>query len=169
MAKAMVKCLYCEQMFDRNDPANNAIKIGRRYAHKQCSDEHDEQMTQDEKDEKALYEYCKDIFKEDYNYLKIKKQIESYIKNYQYSYSGMLKALKWFFEIKKESVEKANGGVGIIPYIYQDAYKYYYTLFLAQKKNKEKDNYNIKTKTVIIESPRMWIAPPKLFNLGEDG
>lgn len=169
MAKAMVKCLYCGQQFDRNDPANNAIKIGRRYAHKQCSDERNAQMSQEERDQEALYNYCKELFKEDYNYLKIKKQIESYIKNYQYTYSGMLKALKWFFEVKKENIEKANGGIGIVPYIYQDAYKYYYSLYLAQQRNEQKHNdYNVKTKVIVIESPRMWIAPPKLFNLGDD-
>ena len=45
MAKAIVKCPYCEQSFDRNDPSIEWEKVGRRYAHKKCYTSHMEGMT----------------------------------------------------------------------------------------------------------------------------
>ena len=112
MAKAIVKCLYCGEQFDRNDPSNHFIKIGRRYAHQRCANEYNESLTQEQKDLNALIEYIKDLLKEDYNFMKVKKQIEDYHKKYDYSYSGMLRSLKWFYELKGNSREAANGGIG---------------------------------------------------------
>ena len=39
--------------------------------------------------------------------------------------------LKYFFEIKKNSIEKSKGSIGIIPYIYSEAALYY------EKRDKE--------------------------------
>ena len=168
MAKAIVKCLYCGEQFDRNDPSNHFIKIGRRYAHQRCANEYNESLTQEQKDLNALIEYIKDLLKEDYNFMKVKKQIEDYHKKYDYSYSGMLRSLKWFYEVKNNSIDKANGGIGIIPFIYNEAYKYYYNIYLAQQKNKDIENYQTKITEITIQSPRMYVRPPHLFDLDEE-
>ncbi len=165
MAKAIVKCLYCGEQFDRNDPSNHFIKVGRRYAHQKCAEEYNDSLTQEQKDLKDLIEYIKDLLKEDYNFMKVKKQIEDYHKKYDYSYSGMLRSLKWFYEVKNNSIDKANGGIGIIPFIYNDAYRYYYNIYLAQQKNKDIENYQTKVTEITIQSPRMHVRPPQLFNL----
>ena len=68
----------------------------------------------------------------------MKKQIEKYRVEYQYSYTGMLRSLKYWYEIKKIPFDKTKG-VGIIPYIYQDAYNYYYTIWLANQKAQEEN------------------------------
>ena len=78
------------------------------------------------------------LFNEDYINARVRKQINQYKEEYNYTYSGMLKALIYFFEIKKNSIEKANGGIGIIPYIYKDAFNYYYAIWEAQQKNEAK-------------------------------
>jgi len=80
----------------------------------------------------------------------------------------MLKSLKWFYEIKRNNKESSNGRIGIIPYIYEDAKKYYYNLYLAQQRNKDVKEYRLEVKEIVIASPRMYIAPPKLFDLGEE-
>ena len=59
---------------------------------------------------------------------------------YDFTYSGMLKSLKWFYEIKHNDKDSSNGRIGIIPYIYKDAYDYYYNLYLAQQRNKDIEN-----------------------------
>lgn len=56
--------------------------------------------------------------------------MNDYIREYQYTYSGMLKALVYFYEVKGNNKNKANGGIGIIPFIYKDAYNYYYNLWM---------------------------------------
>jgi len=80
----------------------------------------------------------------------------------------MLKSLKWFYEIKHADKESSNGRIGIIPYIYEDAKKYYYNLYLAQQRNKNIQNYRLEVKEIVIASPRVYIAPPKLFDLGDE-
>ena len=168
MAKAMVKCLYCGEQFDRNNPENSFVKINRRYAHKKCAEEHDKNLTQEEKDLNNLIDYIKEILKEDYNFIKVKKQIEEYHKNYNYSYSGMLRSLKWFYEIKNGSTDNARGGIGILPYIYNDAYKYYYNIYLAQQRNQQVQNYKTPILEVTIQSPVMDVRPPHLFKFDEE-
>jgi len=42
----------------------------------------------------------------------------------------MLKALKYWYEVKKNPLD-TNRGIGIIPYIYNQAKEYYYALYLA--------------------------------------
>ena len=80
----------------------------------------------------------------------------------------MLKSLKWFYEIKHGDKESANGRIGIIPYIYEDAKKYYYQLYLAQERNKNVKEYTLQVKEIVIASPRMYIPPPRLFDLGDE-
>lgn len=80
----------------------------------------------------------------------------------------MLKSLKWFYEIQGGNKDSSNGRIGIIPYIYEDAKKYYYNLYIAQQKNKDVKNYTLVTKEIVISSPRAYVAPPKLFDLGDD-
>lgn len=40
-------------------------------------------------------------------------------------YRGQLLTLKYFYEVKKNSVEKANGSIGIIPFVFTEARLYY--------------------------------------------
>jgi hypothetical protein len=47
---------------------------------------------------------------------------------YNYTYSGIHRSLEYFYEVKGNSLDKANGGIGIVPFVYQDAYNYYYSL-----------------------------------------
>ena len=166
MAKIMVKCLYCGEQFDR--ASEPSVKIGRRYAHKKCFDAQSDQDKQLQQDKSDFYNYIKEIYGSDYNYVSIQKQAENYIKQYNFTYSGMLKSLKWFYEVKHNSKESSNGRIGIIPYIYEDAKKYYYDLYLAQQRNKNVQSFRIEVKETVITSPRMFVPPPKLFDLGDE-
>lgn len=95
----------------------------------------------------------------------MKKQIEKYRTEYQYTYSGMLRSLKYWYDIKKTPFDKTKG-VGIIPYIYQDAYNYYYSIWLANQKAKEEEAAIVKRQTDLVSIGRP--AKPrilkKLFN-----
>ena len=167
MAKAMVKCLYCGEYFDRISEPN--VKIGRRYAHQKCYEAQDEAIIKEEKDKNDFYDYIKELYGSDYNFVAISKQAERYIKQYNFTYSGMLKTLKWFYEVKGGDKESANGRIGIIPYIYKDAYNYYHNIYLAQQKNKDIENYTLETKETVITSPRMSnVTSIKLFDLGDE-
>ena len=151
-----VKCLYCGEQFDRDTEPTKQVSA-RRYAHIKCWEDH--------------IANTRKLFGEDYNYILTKKLAERYVKENNYTYSGMLKTLKWYYEKEGNSLDKSNGSIGIIPYIYKQALNYYYALYQAQLVNQEKDisNFTIpKEKVVKIESPRVYVRPPHMWLEKED-
>lgn len=164
-----VKCLYCGEQFDR-DKVEYIQVSARRYAHPACVKNHNDNKTQEEKDLEQLEQYIMKLFDEPFVNARIRKQIKDYQKEYKYTYLGMYKTLVYWYEIKGNSTEKANGGIGIIPFVYKQAAEYYYALFMAKNANKEKDisNYIPTVKEIFIESPRVMRKPVRLFNLDEE-
>lgn len=142
--------------------ANCVVISEGKYAHKKCVELEDKrELTDKEK----LDRYIMKMFGTEYVHQRVRRQINTYISDYNYSYSGIQKALIYFYEIKGNSLDKANGGIGIVPYIYQDAYNYYYALWEAQQKNQGKDisNFIPKEKVITISPPQRKIKKRKLF------
>lgn len=151
----MVKCFYCGQTFDAS--VEPFIKPNsRRYAHKECAESADGHKTKEQKDKETLEDYINELFGTKSISPKVKKQIEDYKVNKNFTYSGMHKTLKYWFEIRKEPLEKANGGIGIVPYIYDEAFQYWRALWEARERNKEVkiSNYVLPVKEVHISSPQ---------------
>ena len=96
------------------------------------------------------------LFGYDYVPPRAKKQINEYITEYNYTYSGMLKALIYYYEIQGGDLEKAHDGIGILPYIYSKAREYYYNLWQAQQRNEYKNIEQFKPKVIEVR-----IIPPK--------
>ena len=94
-------------------------------------------------------------------------QVKQYREEYNYTYSGMYKALKYFYEIKGSDVKKANGGIGIIPYIYKQAHDYYYALWEAQQRNENKveviQSYVPQVQEIRIKRPQLKPKKRDLF------
>lgn len=161
-AKHLVKCLNCGEQFDAN--IIPYIKIGTRYAHKSCSDS---KITKTEKEKDAFFQTIKSIYGPKYNYMLINTQAEGYIQQYGYTWSGMRACLHWFYNINHGSLEEGNGGVGIIPFIYDQVRDYYTKLYKTQEKNK-----NEKLRHPIIEfniqSPKSYQQPPHLLDLDQE-
>ena len=83
MAKHMVKCLYCGQMFDAN--IEPFVKPNaRRYAHVACARTEEENQTQEEKDKRELEEYIKELFGVSTIPVKIRKQMDTFRKEKNY-------------------------------------------------------------------------------------
>lgn len=160
----IVTCIHCKKKFDR-DKFPYVQVSPRRYAHKECSMTEDEKLAQQEKDKIELENYIMKLYNITYVDARIKKQIKQYVEEYNYTYSGIHKALIYHFEIKGGSVEKANGGIGIVPYVYQQAYRYYYALWEAQQKNKDVivNEYIPVVKEIIIPIPQRQVKKRKLF------
>lgn len=161
----LVKCFFCEETFDRDKIPS--IKVNaRRYAHEKCA-KNNSQALSEEADKDNFYKIVKEIYGSDYNYVMIDKQANSFIKQYGYTWSGMTGCLHWFYNINHGSLEEGHGGIGIIPFIYEDCRKYYQELYKAQEGNKNKTaraqviNFN-------IQSPRTWERPPHLLDLGDE-
>lgn len=165
MAVARVKCLFCEQYFDRNKIPN--VKIGNRYAHKECYDAQSEETLQNKKDEGQFFSFVKKIYGTDYNYKMIETQAKRMMKDYGYTWSGMAGTLYWFYIINKGSIEDGNGGIGIIPYVYDEAKKYFERIARVEESNKMVKNMR-EPVCFSIQSPRAWQRPPQLLNLDDD-
>lgn len=113
-----VKCLVCGQMFDRDNVP--CVKQGNRYAHIQC--------TGHAEGEAADFRRLTDLIQQLYKPLDPDwKLITAQIKRYKQSgktYMGMYYTLSYFFIVKKNDIRKGKG-IGIIPYVYNEARTYY--------------------------------------------
>lgn len=164
-----VKCKYCGLVFDRDKEPFIQVSA-QRYAHKACAIAAENEKTQADRDKEELEKYILELLNEDFISPRVRKQINSYIEEYNFTYSGMKKALVYFYEVKGNDRKKASGGIGIIPYVYRDAYNYYYSLWLANQKNENKVivNYKPEIREVRIPSPQLKPRRRKLFNFFEE-
>ena len=153
-----VKCYYCGHTFDRDKEPFMAIPDKtRRYAHKECYLRAAAIQQADEENQIKLENYIKELF--NYKVLPegVKRQIREYISEKNYTYSGILKALKYFYEIKHGSKEKAYGRIGIVPFVYEDAHNYYLAVWQTQQKNTQKfksEEYVVPEREVHISIPQ---------------
>ena len=161
----IVTCVYCKKRFDR-DKLPFVQVSQRRYAHQECSLTEDQKKDKEEQDKIDLENYILKLFKIDYIDARVRKQIKQYREEYNYTYSGIRKALIYHYEIKGGDKTKANGGIGIVPYVYEHAYNYYYSLWVAQQKNKdvEVELYTPKIKEIIIPRPERKVKKRPLFS-----
>ena len=160
-----VKCLYCNRTFDA-DTEEYVKPNSNRYAHKACYDVY----LQNEKDKEELIDYITQLFELKSPGPVIYKQLKTFRSDPAYGYSnkGILNALKYFYEVKKGNKEKANAQLGIVPYIYDEAQKYYENIERANKVNQQVLNngfkYNIEVDTVTIPSPQRNVRKRNLFS-----
>ena len=170
MAKHIVKCPKCGLEFDTN--SIQAVRVGaRRYGHASCYPDSTDfvplaKKPEEDEDLKKLKDYITKIYGDKANWPLITKQIKNYTKDKKYSLSGILKSLVWFYDVKHNSVDGSNGGIGIVDYCYQDAYNYYLALFIAQQANENKTLSN-EIKEITIAPPEMRGTKQKLIDFGE--
>lgn len=172
MAKShLIKCLYCGQIFD-TDKEEFVKPNSRRYAHKKCAEDFESKKTKEEKDKEELEKYILQLFGISSISPKIKKQIKDFHEKNNFTYSGIHKTLKYFFEIKGNSIDKANGGIGIVLYTYDQASLYYRALWEARQKNEniEISQYVLPERKINITIPeRKIMVPRKKFSFLEEG
>lgn len=164
-----VKCVYCKNTFDRDKEPYEQISE-RRYAHLSCAIAAKNEKSQADLDKEELEKYILELLKEEFISPRVRKQINQYVQDYNFTYSGMKKALVYFYEVKGNDKSKAAGGIGIVPYVYRDAYNYYYSLWLANQKNEDKNivHYVPTVREVRIPSPQLKQKRRKLFNFFEE-
>lgn len=169
MSKHIVKCKICGQMFDRG--LIQAVKCGaRRYAHQACFPEGElvplSEKAKDNPDLIKLKEYIGELFGDSTNWARTNQLIKKFKEENGYTYSGILKSLIYFYEVKGNSKEKANNTISIVPFVYQDAYTYYYNLFMTEEANKDK-TLSTETKEITIKPPISKRPKYQFFNFEE--
>lgn len=196
MAAKYCICPKCGIKFNRN--AEQAVLIGaRRYGHASCYPDNfnyvemeisarekireEKERLKEEKEKqkelekiaeaqdlKNLKDYIHSLYGEEANWTLIMSQIKKFKKDNNFSYSGMEKSLRYFYEIKKNPICNAKGGIGIVPYIYKESYQYYYDLYIAQQISQNK-NVLYTVKEIIIKPFKSKRKRNKMFDLGELG
>lgn len=159
----ILKCKYCGETMDID--VVPVRKIGTRYAHLNCTEY---TLNQDAQREK-LREYINLLFKGDVDWSRVGKQINMF-NNQGYTLKGIYYTLQYLYVIKKEDIKKANRGIGIIPYKYNEAREYYrreHNTYTIAKKVSE-NTIKVKTKTtsqILISKKKEEEKKKKLLNM----
>ena len=164
MAKHIVKCRICGESFDTNDV--EFVRHGNWYAHKKCYDEREAAKTEEEKDLDDLMEYCAKLYGKLFNYNQTLRLAKSYHDKNGFSFSGIKRTMEYVYEVKKEPIEKGNGSIGIVPYMYDKAYNYWYSIWLANQINTPEilKHYQPKVIEIKIPEPVRTVRHRKLFS-----
>ena len=124
-----VKCRVCKKTIDRNIEVEGTdwVQPSRNfYYHKSCyeSFKNEKESNDSELWFDRIFDYFSHDLKIPYNFMKCRQQIKEYLKK-GYTTKGIYFALKYFYEIKKGDPEKCQGGIGIVPYIYNESAEYW--------------------------------------------
>ena len=160
-------CFWCHKALKKID--NNTIpmpELPNRWVHKGCAQIHPAN------DYEKLMIYIIQLYKLTDNYIPqgLQKQVTQYENDYEFTYSGMQKTLKYWYEIKKHPLDTKRG-IGIIPLYYKEALQYYYSLYLAQLQNSQIEDFNQyipKDIEIKITSPKKEVRKRQLFTFLEE-
>lgn len=128
-----VTCHYCKKSIDRKTEGDIVSLPNGKWAHGKCQEAED---TRERTPQEKLNDYIKKLFNMEYVPPRAQKQIAAWVTDYNYTYSGILKSLIYYYEVKGHPFDESvtAGGIGIVPYVYRDAYNYYYSIWEAKQK-----------------------------------
>lgn len=127
----LVKCQYCEDKVDKDV----AHVYKKRNYHEKCF----QKWEQEGQDYESLKSYICEIYRLDYPTGLILKQIKNYKEENQYKYKGMELALRYFYETLDNRAREGDG-IGIIPYVYEEAKSHYIKQMKIADSIKNTDN-----------------------------
>ena len=160
-----VICTICKKRFDR-DKYPAVLISSRRYAHALCAGALSEKEKKQEQDRQDLEQYIIKLFNLEHIDGKITLQIKRYLQEHpDYTYSGIKRTLEYFYAIKKNPIKNANWGIGIVPWVYDEAKRYYYNQWLLSQKNSDKNisEYVPKVRNITIKPPKREPKKRKIF------
>ncbi len=128
----LVECRICKKKIDRNieiEGIDWCKPTEKRYYHVSC---YKEWVSKDDVNTiatpglyyEATIEYLTRELKIPINWPKFENQWARYLKQ-QKSAKGIYCALRYFYDIKHGDFHKAEGGIGIVSYIYNDSCEYW--------------------------------------------
>lgn len=143
----MRKCPYCDKMFDITKE-DYCVTKSRRYAHKECYDKY---YNEDDDKVEDIYTFLREEVLITCDRAQCERQRKNFITKFGYTNEGILKALKYFYKVKKQSPEKSGNRIGIVPYVYNEAKAYYDSLEKRQKQLTKTAVDQMKKKPRVIE------------------
>jgi hypothetical protein len=145
-----VKCYVCKEQFD-TDKIQAVRHSSTRYSHATCEPDNTDFVpmppSKDSDEYRELQKAINVYLGKSKNSFLVNKQIKQYTQE-GLSYEDIKMALDYFYKVKKGGSEKARGGIGIVPYILEEALQYYNVRQKIDADNEEKtktlDNETIK-------------------------
>lgn len=129
MAQHIVTCRVCREKFD-TATAEWVMPSKNWYYHKKCYEDFGKKAVsiESEIDDNLWFDAgWRLLHKEhrlDLDFLKFNAQWQSFLTKKMTS-KGIYFALRYFYNVKKGNGERAEGGIGIVPYIYDESCKYW--------------------------------------------
>lgn len=124
-----VQCRICKQKIDRNIELEGVdwVMPSRNYFyHKKCyRDWKNSSPQSDEEWVSFIYDFLSRDLKVTYDFHMCEAQRKKYLRENKMTNKGIFFSLKYFYEIKNGNWEKSHGGLGIIPFIYNEACSYW--------------------------------------------
>lgn len=144
---ALCKCPIC----GGKDKAENMVKIGARHYHigecEQKKLEEDEKRKVKKDDWDCLFEYICELYHLNKPTGFMFKQLSMFRDDYGYTDAGITLTLKYYYEILGNTVLE-DTGLGIIPYYYEQAKKYYSEMWDVED---YMENFVNEEKTLILD------------------
>lgn len=133
----LVKCRICKQKFDTDATTEWIMPSTNYYYHLKCYQDFGKK-TKDiyaELEDDLWFQACWDFLRKDLkvnlNFQKVKSQWDNFLKK-KMTAKGIFFCLKYFYDVQKGAVDRAEGGIGIVPYIYTQSCEYW-----AQREQRE--------------------------------
>lgn len=159
MSDRPVKCPTCGEFFRRSETVHIYDEKKKRYYHAECYDKGEAKIASDREN---LYAFMCELFGYEYVVPRVRKQINEIMEEYKYTFKGIQLTLDYVYRIEKMDKEKANGGIGIVPYFYDDAgdfYKKKMDIWESKELNFEVVEIKVSTKKRVEKNK-------KLINIG---
>ena len=136
-----VKCQECGLMVDK---ANAVQDDKKKNYHKIC--------LENKKDRDELYALVCTIFHFKAPGPRVYTQVKKYIAD-GCTYRGIIRAVDYFFNVKNNPIEKANNGLGIVPFVYEEANTYFDRIEYKKKKIAESVTQFSSNKRIVVLKP----------------
>lgn len=137
-SKDIKKCCICSHSV--NIAEEEFLKIGRRYAHTKCDEEQKNNPNSEYNQKIRMEIFICELFGKEFVPPFIQKQIKEYL-SLGYTYKGIYYALFYFYKTKKNTVKKLS--IGIVPYVYDEANRFYGEIEKRMKEEKENNKNTI--------------------------
>jgi hypothetical protein len=123
-----------------------AVSHQKRYYHQDCL-----RLKQSEtQHRKELIEYICVLYKIEIPTGMILKQIKNFTEEYKYKYKGIELALRYFYETL-DNKPRQGDGIGIVPYVYDDAKRHYIKKMAILESAQNEENHIVEERVVYIK------------------
>lgn len=153
----MVKCPECNKNVDRN--IEPFVTHSKRHYHETCY----QQFQLRGQHRSDLINYICELYRIQTPNGFMLKQIKEFQDDYGYTLKGMELALRYFHDIEGNSVDAK--GIGIVPYIYEDARNYY--IRMNNVKKHSQNVVELQNKEVeVVKFSNTNKRKPKIIDIG---